>query len=383
MPSNRTLFISYRRDDSAGWAGRLEVDLRSKFGTDLQVFMDVDSISPGEDFARAIDDAVRRSDALVALIGPGWITAQDAQGRRRLDDPNDFVRVELESALRRDIRVIPALVGGASLPRQDVLPETLRDLTKRQAVKLDNETWSLGLSKLVRAIEPPSDTRARFAQLLRHSAGHRTVIAAGVALAVFAAIAVATALLQGGESPNRPEATTADHPASNDYPRYTRVRDDTGQLSFLAPSDWGNVYGNGWHPRGVPPYDGERIGPGVNAAPNVAAWMEDVTTPGVFVGASSRAVTARYDPKKIAERIGPGNSRCRTGRQDDFQSSYPITLTGIEQRSTCTGGSEWDTIAAWPEDHAYLVYVQIKLVTPRDHVARAKLLSSLLIKGAK
>jgi hypothetical protein len=153
MLRNRTLFISYRRDDSSGWAGRLEADLRSRLGTDVQVFMDVDAIPAGEDFARAIDDAVSRSDALVALIGPGWVTAQDAHGRRRLDNPNDLVRIEIETALRRGIRVIPTLVGGASLPSPDVLPETLRDLPKRQAVRLDHETWSLGLNRLVRALE--------------------------------------------------------------------------------------------------------------------------------------------------------------------------------------------------------------------------------------
>lgn len=153
MPRKRTLFISYRRDDASGWAGRLEADLRFRLGTDVQVFMDVDAIPAGEDFARVIDDAVSRSDALVALIGPGWVTAQDTRGRRRLDDPNDLVRIEIETALQRGTRVIPVLVGGASLPSPKVLPETLRDLTRRQAVRLDHETWSLGLSRLVRVLE--------------------------------------------------------------------------------------------------------------------------------------------------------------------------------------------------------------------------------------
>src|SRR5512144_1892224 len=81
MSENQTLFISYRREDSAGWAGRLQADLRSRLGPDVQVFMDIDGIPAGEDFARAIDRAVGRCDVLVALIGPDWITAQDAQGR--------------------------------------------------------------------------------------------------------------------------------------------------------------------------------------------------------------------------------------------------------------------------------------------------------------
>lgn len=192
-PIDGTLFISYRRDDAAGWAGRLESDLRSRLGTGIQVFMDVADIPAGDDFAKAIDDAVRTSDALVALIGPGWTTVQDADGRRRLDNPNDFVRIELDAALRRGIRVIPALVGGASLPRQEELPESLQGLTRRQAVRLDNETWSLGLSKLLRAIEAPSDRSTRFAQLRPHRTSHSNVIAASLVLAAIA-IAVASAL---------------------------------------------------------------------------------------------------------------------------------------------------------------------------------------------
>lgn len=160
MSENQTLFISYRREDSAGWAGRLQADLRSRLGPDVQVFMDIDGIPAGEDFARAIDDAVGRCGVLVALIGPGWLSAQDAQGRRRLEDPNDFVRIEIEAALRRGIRVIPALVGDASLPGQEALPEPLRELIKRQAVRLDNDTWSLGLTRLVKAIGPTSHTDA-------------------------------------------------------------------------------------------------------------------------------------------------------------------------------------------------------------------------------
>jgi TIR domain len=111
-------FISYRRDDSAGHAGRLFDRLSDHFGRD-QVFMDIDSIEPGVDFAQVVEDTMGRCDAVVALIGPHWLTVADSTGRRRLDNPEDFVRLELATALKRGIRVIPALVHGAAIPRAE------------------------------------------------------------------------------------------------------------------------------------------------------------------------------------------------------------------------------------------------------------------------
>src|SRR5688572_2423484 len=98
------IFFSYRRSDSAGYTGRLMDDLKSQF-PDNEVFRDVEAIEAGADFVEAIDAAVKSCSVLLAVIGPRWLSVTDNGGRRRIDDPNDFVRLELASALRRNVRV--------------------------------------------------------------------------------------------------------------------------------------------------------------------------------------------------------------------------------------------------------------------------------------
>lgn len=146
------IFISYRRDDSAGYAGRLYDRLAGHFGPD-RVFMDVEGIEPGTDFVKAIENAVASCRVLIVLIGDEWLTAADARGRRRLDDPHDFIRLETSAALARDIRVVPVLLDRASMPAQDELPEDLRPLVRRQAVELNHKQWEATSSDLIRTLE--------------------------------------------------------------------------------------------------------------------------------------------------------------------------------------------------------------------------------------
>src|SRR5271170_1631643 len=136
----RSLFINYRRNDSEGEAGRLFDELTLRFGRE-SVFMDVAAIEPGRDFRKAIDQSVANCSVLLAVIGQEWLDMRDAGGRRRLDDPNDFVRIELASALQRDISVIPVLVRGAKMPIANQLPDDLRDLAFRNAVELTHARW--------------------------------------------------------------------------------------------------------------------------------------------------------------------------------------------------------------------------------------------------
>jgi hypothetical protein len=145
------IFICYRRGDSAGHAGRLADALVEKFGPN-SVFMDVDTIEPGVDFVEEIDRAVGHCDVLIALIGPHWLGAADARGRR-LDDPQDLVRLEIETALDRKIRVIPALVGGADMPTQDQLPGTLTNLARRNAVELSDTRFRSDVQLLFTTLE--------------------------------------------------------------------------------------------------------------------------------------------------------------------------------------------------------------------------------------
>jgi hypothetical protein len=146
------IFISYRREDAAGHAGRLFDRLAQHFGRD-KVFMDVAGIEPGVDFVEAIDQAVGSCDVLIVVIGKEWARAADAAGKRRLDDPNDFVRLEATTALRRNVRVIPLLVDGAPLPPTGSLPEDLQKLTRRNAFELRDGRWESDIGLLVEALE--------------------------------------------------------------------------------------------------------------------------------------------------------------------------------------------------------------------------------------
>ena len=110
------IFISYRRGDDQAAAGRLYDRLLQHFDHE-QLFMDVDAIEPGVDFVKSLDEQVAACIAFIAVIGPRWLNARNNDGNPRLESPTDYVRVEIESALKRDIRVIPALVDGASMPR--------------------------------------------------------------------------------------------------------------------------------------------------------------------------------------------------------------------------------------------------------------------------
>jgi hypothetical protein len=154
----RAIFISYRRDDAEGQAGRLFADLALHFGDDA-VFMDVTGIEPGRDFRRAIDQHVASCGVLLAMIGRSWVDAKDDSGRRRLDDPMDFVRLETASALKRDIPVIPVLVQGARMPRADQLPPDLAELAYRNGVELTHSRWDSDVQVLIKALSPHVELR--------------------------------------------------------------------------------------------------------------------------------------------------------------------------------------------------------------------------------
>jgi hypothetical protein len=142
------IFMSYRRADTSWAAVSLFDRLADQFGRD-NVFKDVDSIDLGEDFVEAVTTAVGSSDALLALIGNQWLTATDQNGRRRLDNPGDFVRLEIEAALTRGVRIIPILVDGAPMPREDQLPESLAPLVRRQALELNPNRFGGDFQRLL------------------------------------------------------------------------------------------------------------------------------------------------------------------------------------------------------------------------------------------
>lgn len=147
-----SIFVSYRRQETSGTAGRLADQLVNHFGTS-RVFIDVDTIEPGVDWAEAIAVAVEACEVVLAVIGPQWLTATDEQGRRRLDDPDDIVRIEIESALAENVRVIPILVENAVMPRRQELPESLATLARRNAFTIRHESFRYDAERLITSVE--------------------------------------------------------------------------------------------------------------------------------------------------------------------------------------------------------------------------------------
>jgi hypothetical protein len=139
------IFVSYRRGDTAAHAGRLFDRLADHYG-EPRVFMDVDSIGLGLDFVHVLQEAVSSCEVMLVLIGPGWV-------QPRLDDPEDYVRVEIETALDRGIRVVPILVGGATLPDPSELPEPLKPLVRRQALELGDATFRSDAGLLIERLD--------------------------------------------------------------------------------------------------------------------------------------------------------------------------------------------------------------------------------------
>jgi len=150
--SGRSIFISYRRADAEGEAGRLFDDLTRAYG-DASVFMDVSGIEPGADFRKAIDTNVSGCGVLLAVIGPTWATVTARDGSRRLDNPDDYVRLEIATALGRGIPVIPVLVHEAHMPVLDLLPENLKDLRYRNSVELTHARWNSDVTLLIGALK--------------------------------------------------------------------------------------------------------------------------------------------------------------------------------------------------------------------------------------
>ena len=145
------IFICYRREDSGANAGRINDWIRQELGEEA-VFFDVDSIQPGDDFIAAIERRVSDCDVLLAVIGKDWLSGRDRDGLRRIDNPEDFVHAELATALRRNVRIIPVLVEGATMPRRSELPDVLGDLVRRHAFELSHNRFRDEIGRLLQIL---------------------------------------------------------------------------------------------------------------------------------------------------------------------------------------------------------------------------------------
>ena len=252
------IFISYRRDDSAYPAGWLYDRLAERFGAE-QIFKDVDSIELGEDFVQEIGEAVGQADVLLALIGERWLNAADEHGGRRLDDPDDFVRIEIEAALERKVRVIPILVEGAGMPREEQLPESMRPLARRQALELSPARFRSDTGKLLAVLERAlAEARAAEAppkppEPLARRGGlpeRRALLVAGGAAAIVLALVVGGVLLLGGEddpeaAPAAQEAPTEETPTEEAPPDEEPPVAANGRIAFVDDGEISSIRPDG------------------------------------------------------------------------------------------------------------------------------------------
>lgn len=226
------IFISYRRSDSSGYAGRIVDRLHAAFG-EGNVFMDLDDIKPGVDFTEELQHAVGNCDALIALIGPNWLKATSASGARRIDDAQDFVRQEISAALQRKVRVIPVLVQKAEMPSAADLPGSLAPLAVHQAIELSDSRWDYDVDQLIAALggRPPAKTGRT-----------QTWALAGGAVAV-AALAVAGTLYFRSPAPAPAKAA---HAAKRQAPEMQAAEKQNRALQAPAATDISGKWIGGW-----------------------------------------------------------------------------------------------------------------------------------------
>jgi len=327
----RAIFISYRREDTEGQAGRLFDDLTHHFGDDA-VFMDVATIDPGRDFRRAIDDHVASCGVLLAIIGKSWVTAKNESGARRLDDPLDFVRLEIAVALKRDIPVVPVLVQAARMPRVEDLPEDLKELAFRNGVELTHARWDSDVQVLLKALRPfvqtaqaPTSPRLPSKpseQALVRKGSARTIIAVAVSVLVLAfggylwlrhssnevareaAVSGAERVLAGnGGSASQGEAEAG---------KKDRVAEPEAVPSFR---DWQGSWNLRWEFEGT--WDGRTLN--LNSHPSgITGNYEIGTLEGTFVGGDFSRVTGT-----ITNTSNTGTD-CPSGKQEGL---FSLTLS--------------------------------------------------------
>ncbi|MCB1915866.1 MAG: toll/interleukin-1 receptor domain-containing protein [Rhodocyclaceae bacterium] len=247
------IFISYRREDTEGHAGRLFEGLRARFGDD-SVFMDVVAIEPGVDFRQVIDAKIAQCDVLLALIGRQWLSAGDDNGARRIDEAQDFVRLEIAAALKRGIPVVPLLVQGARMPSAEQLPADLSDLAFRNAVELTHARWESDLAVLAKALSrhvAPAGRggEAGVAPSTGSGGGGLKRLLAGLAVA---GAGVGALTLLGGQEPGARPVDEPSAPAPRPADAETTVDgasvrlvdyvglagEPTGYFTQIAPNQW-------------------------------------------------------------------------------------------------------------------------------------------------
>lgn len=197
-----TVFISYRRGDTAGEARALYNELASRFGEE-SVFMDVDNIALGRDFRQALHERLESCDLMLVLVGRDWVDARNSSGARRLEDPADFVSLEIEAALKRNIAVTPVLVQGAQMPTLEQLPANVKDFAYRNGFELSHSRWESDVQEMFKRLHlaKPAEPRVESPAVPAGISAAAPAVAQRAARkpwAAIAAAALALAAITGG-----------------------------------------------------------------------------------------------------------------------------------------------------------------------------------------
>ena len=207
------VFISYRREDTQGQARALFQDLVAKRGRDA-VFMDVDSIDLGKDFREVLQERLAACSLMLVLIGPDWLEGKDKSGRRRIDNPADFVRLEIGAALKRNIPITPVLLQGAQMPDAEQLPPDLAPLAYRNGFELSHNRWDSDVRELLRRLGLDGPNGASAADGPKPAVSRWPLAVAAVAIALAVAGGFIYRTMQG----TVPTAPTADAVADRSAP---------------------------------------------------------------------------------------------------------------------------------------------------------------------
>lgn len=324
------IFISYRRTDDPATVGRLRDRLRAVYGRGA-VFRDIDGIGPGSRFADVIDDALTRADVVLVVIGPHWVDMRDDQGQRRLDQPDDWVRNEVQRALERDdVVVVPVLIGDTPLPTAADLPGDLHGLLAYEALRLSDRTFDHDVDRLVAALGPATLRERILRNLVPLAGALAIVMALGVAgfvasssghgpSPVVDAVDPGSTVLEGSQAsqplpeldPDQKQAGASSPPVGSSQGE-TCLNEELGYRLTVPSGLWAGDPEGEW---------------GSCAAFDVdppAAWPERTWGPAVVVTTVPRDVWRRSGAEDVdpvggqpAERLGPVTA---TGAEpsDDF-----------------------------------------------------------------
>jgi len=280
------VFVSYRRSDSAGHTGRLMDALVEGFEPQ-QLFRDIEAIEAGADFVEAINRAVADSSVMLVVIGPQWLAAH-TDGKRRIDRDNDFVRLEIEAGLSLDLRIIPVLVGGASMPSADELPASIKPLARRQAHEITDRRWDYDVDQLFAVMDKIPGVAARKRAQASAPAAPAAPAKRGMSLGMKALLGVGVVvvvLIGLGSLSNNPTDAPAPAPA-------------TSAAAPVAPAATRAAT------RAAPPAPVKAAVAPVPAAPRAPAATVDVAPPQSM---REERPAPEAAPQRAQPAAGPGN----------------------------------------------------------------------------